>query len=73
MSDPTLKLVVAWSDSRNPVYPVVLAAVLDALAEADGSYAGAAKKVGTTTSQLLKFLRADREAWRALSEGRPRK
>ena len=60
-------------NGRNPAYPVVLAAVLDALAEADGSYAGAAKKVRTTTSQLLKFLKTDREAWRALSEGRPRK
>ncbi|HEY5625688.1 MAG TPA: peptide chain release factor-like protein [Dehalococcoidia bacterium] len=57
-------------NGRNPAYPVVLAAVLDALAEADGSYAGAAKKVGTTTSQLLKFLQADREAWRSVSEGR---
>ncbi|HEY5639772.1 MAG TPA: peptide chain release factor-like protein [Dehalococcoidia bacterium] len=56
---------------RNPAYPVVLAAVLDALAEADGSYAGAAKKLATTTSQLLKFLKSDREAWRSLSEGRP--
>ena len=58
---------------RNKVYPVVLAATLDALAEADGSYAGAAKKVGTTTSQLLKFLQADREVWRAVSEGRAAK
>ena len=58
---------------RNKVYPVILAAVLDALTEADGSYAGAAKKVGTTTSQLLKFLQADREAWRSVSEGRPKK
>ncbi len=56
---------------RNPVYPVVLAAALDALAGADGSYAGAAKKLATTTSQLLKLLKADREVWRALSEGRP--
>lgn len=60
-------------NGRNPAYPVILAAVMDALAEAGGSYAGAAKKVGTTTSQLLKFLQADREAWRAVSEGRPRK
>ncbi len=60
-------------NGRNPAYPVVLAAALDALAEADGSYAGAAKKMGTTTSQLLKFLQADREAWRSVSEGRPRK
>jgi hypothetical protein len=60
-------------NGSNPVYPVVLAAVLDALAEAAGSYAGAAKKVGATTSQLLKFLQADREAWRAVSEGRPAK
>ncbi len=60
-------------NARNPAYPVVLAALLDALAEAEGSYAGAAKKVGTTTSQLLKFLQADREVWRAVSEGRPAK
>lgn len=53
---------------KNPAYPVVVATVLDALAEADGSFAGAGKRLGITTSQLLRFLQADRELWRAVSE-----
>jgi hypothetical protein len=52
---------------RNPAYPVIAATVLDALAEAGGSYADAAKRAGITTSQLLKFLRSDRELWRAVT------
>jgi hypothetical protein len=55
-------------NSRNEDYPLIVAVVLDALAEAGGSYATAAAAVGVTTSQLLKFLRADREVWRAVSE-----
>ncbi len=54
---------------RNPRYPLVLATLLDALAAAQGSYARAAEALGITTSQLLKFLQADREAWRAISTG----
>ena len=57
---------------RNPDYPLVLATVLDALEAAAGSYATAARALGTTTSQLLRFLRADREVWRAISERTPR-
>ena len=55
-------------NTRNPSYPLILATALDALALADGSYAKAAASLGLTTSQLLKFLKADRELWRAVSE-----
>ena len=50
---------------RNPAYPIVVATVLDALATADGSYARAARALGLTTSQLLRFLRSDPQVWRA--------
>jgi hypothetical protein len=53
---------------RNRDYALVVAAVLDALAEADGSYAKAAQTLGLSTSQVLKFLQSDREVWRAVSE-----
>ncbi len=55
---------------RNPAYPLVLAAALDALAAAGGSYAKAAAALGITTSQLMRFLRAEPQVWRALSERR---
>jgi hypothetical protein len=55
---------------RNPAYPVVVATALDALGSAAGSYAKAARALGVTTSQLLRFLRADAEVWRAVSEAR---
>ena len=51
---------------RNRVYPLIVATVLDALVEADGSYAKAGRTLGVTTSQLIRFLRADREVWRAV-------
>ena len=52
---------------RNPAYPTVLATALDALAAAGGSYAKAARALGLTTSQLVRFLKSDAQAWRALS------
>ncbi len=52
----------------NPAYPIIVAVVLDALAAADGSYARAALALGLTTSQLLKFLRADPQISRVLME-----
>jgi len=52
---------------RNAVYPLVLAATLDALAAAEGSYARAARALGVTTSQLLRFLKSDAQIWRAVS------
>ena len=52
---------------KNPTYPLVVATALDALEAADGSYAKAAKALGITTSQLVKFLKADRQVQRALS------
>lgn len=53
---------------RNPNFPLIAATALDALSEADGSYAAAAMLLGLTTSQLLKFLRSDRELWRTVRE-----
>jgi hypothetical protein len=50
--------------SDNPVYPLVVATALDALAAAVGRYALAAGALGISTSQLLRFLRGHREVWR---------
>lgn len=58
---------------RNPAYPLVVATVLDALQAADGSYAKAARALGLTTSQVMRFLRSDGEVWRAVAGVRPRK
>jgi len=40
--------------------------------QAEGSYAKAARALGITTSQLLRFLRADPQAWRAAQKVRRR-
>jgi hypothetical protein len=55
-------------NQSNPNYPLVVANALDALEEAGGSYAKAASMLGITTAQLLRFLRADRELWRAVEK-----
>lgn len=55
---------------RNLSYAIVVAVVIDALDAAGGSYAGAARPLGLTTSQLLRFLRADPEIWRTLEENK---
>lgn len=47
----------------NPDYPLVAAAVLDALRACNGSYARAADGLGASTSQVVKFLQ--RESWLA--------
>ena len=52
---------------KNPTYPLVVATALDALKAAGGSYAKAAKALGITTSQMVKFLKADRQIQRAIS------
>lgn len=52
-------------NARNPAYPIIMATTLDALAAAGGSYAKAGRGLGITTSQVLRFLRADRQLWRA--------
>ncbi len=52
---------------KNASYPLIVATSLDALEAAGGSYAKAGKALGVTTSQLVKFLKADREVLRALS------
>jgi len=51
--------------TSNPAYPIVVATAFDALASAQGSYATAARALGITTSQLLRFLRSDPSLWRA--------
>ena len=43
----------------NPSYPIIVATLLDALEASEGSYAKAARALGLTTSQLLRFLRSD--------------
>jgi hypothetical protein len=55
---------------KNPNFPLIAATALDALEASAGSYASAAHALGVTTSQLLKFLKSDRELWRAVGEGR---
>jgi len=53
-------------NEKNPVYPIVVATALDALQATGGSYARTADALGITTSQLVKFLKSDREIQRAL-------
>ena len=55
---------------KNPNFALFAAVALDALAAAGGSYADGAKALGLTTSQLLRFLKSDRELWRAVGENR---
>ncbi len=57
-------------NQRNPSYPIAVATILDALAAAGGSYAEAGRALGVTTSQVLRFLRNDREVWRRREEAR---
>jgi hypothetical protein len=58
---------------QNPRYPIIVATVIDALEAADFSYATAARAFGITTSQLLRFLQADRHLWRSLDIVRPQR
>lgn len=67
---PDGKLAV---NPKNPDYALVVAAALDALAAADGSWAVAAAALGVTTSQIRKFLESNREVWRWIAEGRLRR
>ncbi len=53
-------------NEKNPVYPIVVATALDALQATGGSYARTADALGITTSQLVKFLKSDREIQRVL-------
>ncbi len=52
----------------NADYPIVVAAILDALSATGKRYAAAAKVLGVTTSQLVRFVEQDRNVARALSE-----
>ena len=58
---------------HNRAYPIVVATVLDALEAAEGSYAKAARALGLSTSQVLRFLRSDAQVWRAVEEARRRR
>ncbi len=60
-------------NKSNPVYPVIVATALDSLDAAGGSYAEAAKALGLTTSQFIRFLRSDPEVWRAIEEAKAKK
>ncbi len=55
-------------NNRNADYAIVVAVVLDAVTSAHAVYAVAARSLGLTTSQLRKFLEADREIWRAITK-----
>jgi hypothetical protein len=55
-------------NNRNRDYALVVATVVDAVTAAHGVYAVAATSLGLTTSQLRKFLEADREVWRAITK-----
>lgn len=55
-------------NAKNPAYPIIVAVALDALAAAEGSFAKAAKALGITTSQLIKFLQSDADVWRTVDE-----
>ncbi len=57
-------------NAKNRAYPIVVATALDALEAAGGSYAKAARALGLTTSQLLRFLRSDEQVWRAVERMR---
>ncbi len=63
--DPKGRLSV---NQRNRAYPIIVATALDALEAADGRYATAARALGLTTSQLVRFLRSDPQVWRAVVE-----
>jgi hypothetical protein len=60
-------------NQRNRAYPIVVATVLDALEAAEGSYAKAARALGLTTSQVLRFLHSDPQVWRAVEQARRRR
>lgn len=55
-------------NQKNPAYPLIVAIALDALAAAEGSFARAARPLGITTSQLIKFLQSDPDIWRTVDE-----
>ncbi len=57
---------------RNRAYPIIAATVLDALESAAGSYAKAARAIGLTTSQVLRFLRSDPHVWRVIAQAQRR-
>lgn len=57
---------------RNRAYAIIVATVLDALEAVEGSYPLAARALGLTTSQLLRFLRADPQVWRTVGQLRRR-
>ncbi len=57
---------------RNRGYPIIASTVLDALESAEGSYAKAARAIGLTTSQILRFLRSDPHVWCVVAQAQRR-
>jgi len=58
---------------KNPEYPVLLAAVFDALYLSDFAVSDAAKALNISTSKLIKFLSANPNAWQILNKERQAK
>lgn len=58
--------------TSSDAFPLIAALALDALAWAGGSYAGAARALGLSTSQLLGFLKSERGLWRVASVVAPK-
>ncbi len=54
-------------------YAIIVATLLDALQSAEGSYAKAARALGLTTSQVMRFLRSDPHVWRTVGQAQPRR
>ncbi len=61
------------ANPRNRGYPIIVATLLDALESAEGSYAKAARALGLTTSQVLRFLRSDPHVWRTVEQAQRRR
>ncbi|MCC7291343.1 MAG: peptide chain release factor-like protein [Phycisphaerales bacterium] len=57
-------------NEKNPEYAQVLREVLDVLFACDLRAGEAAKRLGITTSQLIKFLRKDTHAWGHVNQQR---
>lgn len=60
-------------NEKNPEYAQVLREVLDVLFACDLRAGDAAKRLGITTSQLIKFLRKDTHAWGHVNQQRAKR
>jgi len=55
---------------KNPEYPILLAAVFDALHQAGFAVSEAAKTLNISTSKLIKFLSSNSTAWQIINKER---